>query len=137
MSNGSTFVSTHCWANNVCQFDLSLTMVLFRSCSDCNDCSGLKLLPVRTAGQVGGNDCFAGFFGFFHGSLLQSSSCDINFSFSIYNCIISFSLTRRSDAVQLCFCFSVSLSLLRSKQRKFSISLRSLSSITITKLLFE
>ena len=24
MSNGSTFVSTHCWANNVCQFDLSL-----------------------------------------------------------------------------------------------------------------
>ena len=25
MSNGSTFVSTHCWANNVCQFDLSLS----------------------------------------------------------------------------------------------------------------
>ena len=25
MSNGTTFVSTHCWANNVCQFDLSLT----------------------------------------------------------------------------------------------------------------
>ena len=24
MSNGATFVSTHCWANNVCQFDLSL-----------------------------------------------------------------------------------------------------------------
>ena len=24
MSNGSTFVSAHCWANNVCQFDLSL-----------------------------------------------------------------------------------------------------------------
>ena len=24
MSNGSTFVSTHCWANNVRQFDLSL-----------------------------------------------------------------------------------------------------------------
>ena len=24
MSNGSTFFSTHCWANNVCQFDLSL-----------------------------------------------------------------------------------------------------------------
>ena len=23
MSNGSTFVSTHYWANNVCQFDLS------------------------------------------------------------------------------------------------------------------
>ena len=26
MSNGSTFVSTHCWANNVCQFDLSLSL---------------------------------------------------------------------------------------------------------------
>ena len=26
MSNGSTFVSIHCWANNVCQFDLSLTV---------------------------------------------------------------------------------------------------------------
>ena len=25
MSDGSTFVSTHCWANNVCQFDLSLS----------------------------------------------------------------------------------------------------------------
>ena len=24
MSDGSTFVSTHCWANNVCQCDLSL-----------------------------------------------------------------------------------------------------------------
>ena len=24
MSNGSTFVSTHCWPNNVCQFDPSL-----------------------------------------------------------------------------------------------------------------
>ena len=24
MSNGSTFVNIHCWANNVCQFDLSL-----------------------------------------------------------------------------------------------------------------
>ena len=28
MSNGSTFVSTHCWANNVCQFDPSLTKVI-------------------------------------------------------------------------------------------------------------
>ena len=26
MSNGSTFVSTHCWANNVCQFDLGLNI---------------------------------------------------------------------------------------------------------------
>ena len=25
MSNGSTFVSTHCLASNVCQFDLSLS----------------------------------------------------------------------------------------------------------------
>ena len=28
MSNGSTFVSTHCWANNVCQFDLNLRLQL-------------------------------------------------------------------------------------------------------------
>ena len=29
MSNGSTFVSTHCWANNVCQFDLSLSHLTY------------------------------------------------------------------------------------------------------------
>ena len=29
MSNGSTFVSTHCWANNVCQFDLILRSSFF------------------------------------------------------------------------------------------------------------
>ena len=32
MSNSSTFVSTHCWANNVCQFDLSLTHNNMASC---------------------------------------------------------------------------------------------------------
>ena len=39
MSNGSTFVSPHCWTNNVRQFDPSLTMELCHlySLLDIND----------------------------------------------------------------------------------------------------
>ena len=40
MSNGSTFVSTHCWANNVCQFDHSLTVKLDTSFNCCPSRSG-------------------------------------------------------------------------------------------------
>ena len=41
MSNGSTFVSTHCWANSVCQFDLSLIDIL-----------DFRILVTKTCGIV-------------------------------------------------------------------------------------